>query len=191
MFTITNNRKVGDNSFTTTKGKPVTLRPQYSLQFEDDEINDGILRTMIGKGSHYKVLADTAEAQEMIDKAGERKSKKNGSPIVHGSTEPPNFQAGRDRPLEIRDLKGSKAERASQPGDEQPEKEEEPEIKRVFIQEEVKEKSPLEKLIEVAADKPYAELVAEAKEVLGDKFPEGRPGRPAIIKALNEMKAAE
>jgi hypothetical protein len=88
VFTISNTRKVGDLSFTTAKGKPVNLRPLKTLNFEDDELNDGLLRTMIGQRSFYKVLADSAEAQEMIDKASVRKPKKNGSPLVHGSTEP-------------------------------------------------------------------------------------------------------
>lgn len=192
MFTLSNTRKVGDLSFTTAKGKPVNLRPLKTLNFEDDELNDGLLRTMIGQRSFYKVLADSAEAQEMIDKASVRKPKKNGSPLVHGSTEP--FR-GPERVIEVRDLKGAGGD------NDQKEKPVEPKqhplapapapvTPGVFIREEKTDETPLQKLIAVAADKPYTELVTEARVVMGDKFPEGRPGRPAIIKALNEMEAA-
>lgn len=177
MFTISNVRKLGDNSFVTAKGKPVIIRPGRTLQFEDDELNDGLLRTFVGEKSPYRVIADTAEAQDLIDAAKVRKPKKNGSPLVHGSTEPPNYQAGRDKPIEIRDQK--------EEAEKHPPVVKEPEVTKAFIKEE--DKTPLppaEKLLAVALDKPYTELVAEAREVLGESFPEGRPGRKAIVEAL-------
>lgn len=184
MFTISNVRKVGDNTFVTAKGRPVKLTPGRTLQFEDEDLNDGILRNMIGEKSPYKVLADSAEAQEMIDKAKVRKPKKNGSPLVHGSTEPPNYQAGRDQPIEIRDYK-KEAEK-------HPPVVKEPEVTKAFVQEEDKNPlPPAEKLLAVALDKPYTELVAEARALLGESFPEGRPGRKSIIEALTVKVEAD
>jgi hypothetical protein len=66
MFTISNTRKVGDNSFITAKGRPVILKPGRVLNFDDEELSDGLLRTMIGERSVYKVLADGDDAQKMI-----------------------------------------------------------------------------------------------------------------------------
>jgi hypothetical protein len=197
MFTVSNPKKVGDLSFVTAKGRPVTLRPGKTLNFEDDDLNDGLLRVMVGIGSHYKVLADTAEAQDMIDKAKQRKAKKAGSPLVHGSTEPVEENQARNRPFVVRDLKATKTELTEAGGDGQPaaapggdpqDAPPAPEVTKATIHEEGP--SPLDRLIEVAKDKPYGELVTEARELLGDKFPEGRPGRPAIVKALQEFKAA-
>jgi hypothetical protein len=204
MFQISNDRKMGDNSFITAKGRPVTLRPGKTLQFNDDDLNDGILRTMVGRGSHYKVIADTAEAQEMIDNAQQRKAGKGaGSPLVQGSHGPRHMdRAEVEKVIEVRDHKlkaevaagadsGDKKPPAAPEGGDGQQVKQEPEVTKVFIQEEVKDKSPLEKLIEVAKDKPYTELVTEAKELLGDAFPGGRPGRGDITKALIEHKAAQ
>jgi hypothetical protein len=206
MFTISNTRKVGDNSFITAKGRPVTLKPGRVLNFNDEELSDGLLRTMIGERSVYKVLADGDDAQKMIDAAGLRK-KKNGSPLVHGSTEPPNYQAGRDQPIKIRDLK-EKAEAAplptapvdqppkapsedgkpAQPN--QPPEPPKPEVtKDVFIKEEGGP-SPTKALLDQADDMPWADLMEKATAILGDKLP-SRPGRKSIKDALASLVTSE
>jgi hypothetical protein len=210
MFTISNNRKQGDNSFITAKGRPVILRPGRVLNFEDDELNDGLLRTMIGPKSPYKVLADGDDAQSMIDAANLRKSKKNGSPLVHGSTEPPDYQAGRDKPITIRDLKEKKAaggpypfdgpvdppprvpspDDGKQPQQDPPGTPPKPEVtKDVFIKEEGGP-SPAKALLAQADDLPWADLMTQATAVLGDKLPT-RPGRKSIKDALTSLTASE
>jgi hypothetical protein len=186
VFTISNNRKVGDLSFLTAKGKPVTLRPGRVLDFENEEINDGILRTMIGTGSFYKVLADGDDAQEMINKASQRKHKPKGSPIVHGSTEPVRPV----KQLVVRDLKEAAEVPEKQPEQPQEAPEQKPEITPAFIKEEQTNETPAQKLLALADEMPWTELTTRAGEVLGDKLPT-RPGRKSIKDALTAFVEAE
>lgn len=188
MFNISNTRKFGDLNFHTAKGRPVILRANTSRDFEVEDLNEGLLRVMIGKGSFYKVRADSEEAENLVKLATERKKKK-GSAIVHGSTEPrsPDF-------ISVRDMKNQKR-KSTEPDEGE-------DGKRVFIKEEETpstpqpelpapppEPTPLEKLIEGASEIPFTEFRIQAKDLLGDDFPTGNPGRPALVEALKAKLA--
>jgi hypothetical protein len=177
MFQISNTQKLGDLSFHTALGRPVILRPGVMREFEVEDLNTGLLRVMLGKGSKFKVRADSEEAENLVKLALSAKPKKSGSAIV--APLPADF-------VSVRDMKN-----ARNPPREDGE--------RTFIREEQKpdtptqpvappapapEPSPLEKLIAGAADLPFGEFRAQAKEQLGDEFPAGSPGRSALVNLL-------
>lgn len=187
MFVISNARRFGDLSFHNAKGRPVILRPGKEREFAVDEINVGLLRVMLGKGSHYKVRADSEEAETLVKLAMERKEKTAGSAIVHGTTDPKPVDF-----VSVRDLKNANRP-VPKDGD------------RVFINEEQMpstpkqpeqppappEKSTMEKLIEGAAELPFSDFRTQAKELLGEDFPTGNPGRPALLDALKKKQASD
>lgn len=185
MFQITNPRDYGELTFHTARGRPVVLHPGKTRVFEVEDLNVGLLRVMLGKGSYYKVRADNEEAESLVKLALEPKRKLRGSPVVHGSTEPkaPDF-------VSVRDMKNQEKKRNDEEGE------------RIFIREEqtsstpkqsepppAPEKSALELLIEAAPDLPFGDFRTNAKAELGDAFPNGQPGRIALIEALKAKLA--
>lgn len=188
MFNISNTRKVGDLSFHTAKGRNVILHPLVSRNFEVDDLNVGLLRVMIGKGSHYKVRADSEEAEDLVKLAQERKPKPFGSPIVHGSADvkPEDF-------VSIRDMKKPRPERVFIREEQKPETPEQPHPAHPPAPPPAPEaeKTPMEKLIATASELPFTEFRTQAKELLGDDFPNGNPGRPALIEALKAKQVAD
>lgn len=187
-FVIENIRKPGsgDLHFHTAKGRSVTLRSGKSVTLGIDEVNVGLVRSLMGARKLYKVRADDEDAELMMMEASEMPRKPKGSPIVHGSTEPPDYNKGRDKPIEVRDDKGDPDQSPAET------------TKDLFIKEEQKpetppqeppkpEETPLQKLIKNAADLPFGEFRASARELLGDAFPSGNPGRGAILEALQKQ----
>lgn len=197
MFNIENGRKVGELSFYTAKGRPVTLHPGRSRTFGVDELNPSILRNLIGKGSHYNVRADSEEAEALVQEAKNYKGRKGGSPIVHGSTEPSPF-AAKNAEITVTDLKGDGTEAQKvfikeEKTDETPQEQKHPPDLKPAQQPQPPppppEKSALELLIEAGTNMPFTEFRTKVKEELGDLFPAGQPGRPALITALKEKHA--
>jgi hypothetical protein len=199
VFQIANTKKVGDLQFYKTDGKPVTLRPGVSRSFEVGHLNEGTLRNLLGQKSGYKVRADSEEAEAMMERALSKPRKPGGSPLVHGSTEPARF----DTVLNVRDdfTKHTQPPTGEGQGEGQGSKTQ----KDLFIREEQTgeappqppatvpelpkepQKSAAALLIEKAADLPFTEFRAQARELLGDSFPAGNPGRPAIVEALKTL----
>jgi hypothetical protein len=182
MFQISNTQKLGDLSFHTATGRPVILRPGRSRDFEVEDLNVGLLRVMLGKGSKFKVRADSEEAESLIKEALERKSKKLGSTIVPPL--PADF-------VSVRDMKNANKPKETEDGSGRTfiREEQKPDTPRQPEQAPAPEPSPMEKLIAGAAELPFGEFRTQAKELLGDDFPGGNPGRPALIEALKASLA--